>query len=94
MEELSEHKVGRSGLTQVEDLGTSSQSLMNWREEEIVITEIDGEVMLEILARLLILVIGEQVFAGMVGVVPQSALDDVLADALRQAASIVVAHPA
>ena len=63
---------------------------MDRGKEEVAVAQVAGEVVLEILPHLLILIVGEQIFAGMICMVPQTTLDNVLSYALRETACLVV----
>lgn len=76
-------------LTQIKHLSTSLQNIQHGSVNELPLTQIHGQIVLQLLSDLLILIVGEQILAGMVGVVTQPAIDDMLADAVRQAARVV-----
>jgi hypothetical protein len=63
---------------------------MDRGKEEIALAQVTGEVMLQVLTHLLILIVGEQIFAGMVCMIPEATFDNVLPYTLGKTACLVV----
>ena len=79
-----------SSSPQIQDLATAFENVMDRGKEEIALAQVTGEVMLQVLTHLLILIVGEQIFAGMVCMIPQATFDNVLPYALGKTACLVV----
>jgi hypothetical protein len=77
-------------LTQVKYHGALVQYPAHRGEEVLAIAQVDCQIVLEIVADLLRLVVGEAVFASVVCVVSQTAVDDMLTNAVGETASVAV----
>lgn len=80
----------RGCLTEIEHLATALKDAMYRGEEIFVVAQINGEVVLEVVAVLLRLIVGKGIFASMIGVIAQTSVHNVLADAVGQALCVVV----
>lgn len=63
---------------------------MYGRKEVFVVTQVDGEIVFQIVAMLLGLVIGETVFSSVVGVIPEPSVHNMLSNTVGQALGIVI----